>query len=86
MPTSEPTIILRRDVTVFVGPGINAANRLDLRMIPVFSIYAFVVNGTESRWSVEIGQVNDVDDPEQIAMYNYDAVTNNKHLKKVKGY
>lgn len=86
MPTTDPTVKLRRDITVLVGPGSNAANRIDIRTVPVFNIFTFVINGKESDWSVELGQVTDVDDPEQIAMYNYSAITNNKHLKKVGGY
>lgn len=85
-PATGPSIILRRDITVLVGGGANAASRLDLRIVPALTLYTFVIAGNESDWSVEIGQVTDVDDPEQIAMFNYNASTNNKHLKKVGGY
>lgn len=81
-----PRIILRRDITVLVGGGINAASQIDIRTTPVFSIYTFVINGSESDWSVEIGPVTDIADPEQITMFNYNVSTNNKHLKKVDGY
>lgn len=85
---TEADIILRRDITVAVGAGANAANRIDIRMVPVFSIYRFVFDSTgkESDWSVEVGPVTDVDDPEQITMFNYNVSTNNKHLLKVGGY
>lgn len=86
MPSTGPEILLRRDITVLIGPGINAANRIDVRTVPVFTIYTFVINGVESDWSVELGQVTDPEDPEQIAMSNYDLITNNKHFKKVGGY
>lgn len=85
-PPTEPEIILRRDILILVGGDATAANHLDLRLIPVLSIYRFVIDGNESDWSVELGDVTDVDDPEQISMFNYNATTNNKHLKKVIGY
>lgn len=85
-PPTEPTIILRRDILVLVGADETAANHIDLRLIPVLSLYRFVIDDNESDWSVELGDVSDVDDPEQISMFNYDATTNNKHLQKVIGY
>lgn len=80
-----PQIKLRRDITVLIGPGSTAANRIDLRAYPLFTILTFVINGQESDWSVESGQVSDPDDPEQLAMFYYDSITNNRHLKKVGG-
>lgn len=79
-------IALRRDITVLTGPGSNAARRIDLRAYSIGNILTFVIAGVESDWSVEHGQVSDPDDPEQISMFLYDSITNNKHLKKVGGY
>lgn len=85
-PPTEPEIILRRDILVRLGSDATAANHLDISLIPVLSIFRFVIDGNESDWSVEIGDVTDVDDPEQIHMVNFHATNNNKHLKKVAGY
>lgn len=85
-PPTEPEIILRRDILVRVGGDETAVNHIDLSLIPVLSIYRFVIGGDESDWSVELGDVTDVDDPEQISMFNFNATTNNKHLQKVGGY
>lgn len=79
-------IKLRRDITVLIGPGINAATRIDLRAYPLLTILTFVIAGKDSDWSVEAGQVTDTEDPEQISMFYYDSITNNKHLHKVGGY
>jgi len=81
-----PEIKLRRDITVLSGPGSNAASRIDLRTYPLLTILTFVIAGQESDWSVESGQVTDVEDPEQLAMFYYNSITNNRHLKKVGGY
>jgi hypothetical protein len=79
-------IDLRRDITVLRGPGINAASRIDLRAYSLGNILTFVIAGKESDWSVDPGQVSDPDDSEQIAMFYYDSITNNRHLQKVGGY
>ena len=81
-----PKITLRRDIRVLNGPGSTAASRIDLRAYPLLTILTFVIAGQESNWSVESGQVTDPEDAEQISMFYYDSITNNRHLKKVGGH
>lgn len=79
-------IKLRRNITLRTGTGSNAANRIDLRAYSLGTILTFVISGQESDWSVEPGQVTDAEDPAQIAMFYYNPITNDRHLKKVGGY